>query len=601
MIGSDHRVVVYRYGTPSWVQLPDEVDEQLRLAHQLRNHLVQLREIYDADVAGLWSSRAQIAVIEQHIAGLKQQESDLARAVAAERSAARRRGATASSPALAQVRAQIRAARGDRRALTAAAYAAELTDDIAALGLRYKQAIKDAYAQYCQQDGLYWATYNLIVRQHRVAVARVSDRRRQGLSAQLRYRRWSGRGTLATQLQRPAGAPVRSPATIAAADSRWRNVLQVPWTPPQQFQALSWAQRRRAGRGVLRWAVGQGRTVELPIQVHRMMPEDAEITGAQLVVTRRGDRRRVEVHVTAMVPAPAVVTDGPAVAVHLGWRRDSCGVRVATWRSTTPLPPPPTDLAEVVQMHTEVSGAILLPQRLLDRTDGHDRLRGRRDRARDRIRARVVDWLGQHPQADDALAAHHVQQWIAPARFAALARRWADQPPVGEGAAEVVAELLQWQQHDRPRWQREAHGRVKVLDSRDDAYRKVAAWLGHAGHLILDDTDLSRLATRHDAHLPAALTQAAARHRTLAAPGRLRQMIRTAAQAHGTPEQVIDHTGTTRTHYQCGHLNPADDRYARGRIVPCDGCGQGYDQDESATLLLLAASGNLPPAGSSTR
>jgi transposase len=56
----------------------------------------------------------------------------------------------------------------------------------------------------------------------------------------------------------------------------------------------------------------------------------------------------------------------------------------------------------------------------------------------------------------------------------------------------------------------------------------------------------------------------------------------------------------TRTHHRCGHLNPADDRYARSRFVVCDGCGATFDQDGSATLNMLAASGHIPPASQGT-
>lgn len=172
--------------------------------------------------------------------------------------------------------------------------------------------------------------------------------------------------------------------------------------------------------------------------------------------------------------------------------------------------------------------------------------------------------------------------------------------------AELAAALESWRRVDRKLWESEAHGRAGLVDARDDAYRRAVAWLmDNAGKLVVDDTVGSEMAARPDPgvepELPTAVVERAAAQRQLAAPYRLRELAVIAAQRRGVEVAKVAHAGITRTHYRCGHLNPADDRYAASLIVTCDGCGQGYDQDASATLMMLASSGDVPLAGHGTK
>lgn len=583
-------ITVYRFGTPAGVDV-SAVDEQLRLAHELRNHLVELQLAYEASLRQVWSAYPAVAEVEAAVAEADQRVEELSASAATERSAAGRKGPTTSSAMLREAKSTLRALRQRRRDLiaevkpTAAPALEAATSEL-------KAATKASYAEYSQARGLYWATYNAVLDHHRVAVGRVKALRASGRAAQLRFRRWDGSGTLAVQLQSPRGP--RTPADVADPEGRWRNVLVLPWVAPDQFAALSRGEQRRAGRGVLRWCYGQGRVVDVPVVVHRMLPPDADITGAQLVVTRRGGHRRVEVHVTARVPDPPQAS-GPAVAVHLGWRCDEGEVRVATWRASAPVEVP-ASLRDVVRPLTASTGTVVLPSRLVARGEAHDHLRGQRDVALDKIRSSLVGWLGEHPQDD--LTAAEVARWRSPRRFAALAWRWHASPP-----GDVAVELMAWRHADRAMWESEVHGRAGVVDARDDAYRRAAAWLTSvAGRVVLDDTVIAEVARRPDPaaeqEVPTHVAQRAATQRTLAAPGRLRELVRQGAMVRGVAVVVVVHTGITRTHYRCGHVNPADGRYAASRVVPCDGCGQSYDQDGSATLAMLAASGEMPTHGS---
>ena len=63
---------------------------------------------------------------------------------------------------------------------------------------------KQLYRRYCQDDDLYWGTYNDVFRNHRTAVQRIRRRRVDGKPAVRRHHRFEGTGTITVQLKRTA-------------------------------------------------------------------------------------------------------------------------------------------------------------------------------------------------------------------------------------------------------------------------------------------------------------------------------------------------------------------------------------------------------------
>lgn len=617
---------VFVYGVPArlnaaQVQQVAEVDEQLWLAHRLREDLVAIEHHRQDRLNAVWSSVPEIAEIETALEVLDEEIAGLAKAAAKERSQRRARGVTAGAPTLAGLRARRKDLKACRKELIGQVReqrGGELTE----IGQERDAAIKATYAQYCQvgipdrdtgqPKKLYWATYNDVAARHKVAATRVQAVRAQGRAAQLRHHRFDGSGTVSVQLQRQSGDPQRTPATIADPAGKWRNVLHLPgWVDPEVWAVMPRSQQRRDRLALARLNVGEGRTVQIPVIVHRMLPAEADITGARIVVRRVASRTKTELHLTVNLPGPDPVDREPSVALHLGWRRDpdTGDVAVATWRSTHPVQVPTRLDARIapggpVRPDTDRSGRIVLTARWLARIAHQDAVRAERDEALNKVRDRVVDWLGRYPGGlqwrDKTLTPAVVAAWRAPGRFAVLAMDWRDQPP--DGGEDIAVTLEQWRRWDKKRWEAEANGRMGALDHRTDTYRVVVAWLtGFAGKLVVDDTDLSVVARRpnpeRDPDLPTVVEQRAAHQRTLAAVGRLREIACDTAGREGVAVHKVPHAGITRTHYRCGHVNPADDRYAASVVVPCDGCGQSYDQDSSATLLMLAAAGYAPPAG----
>lgn len=581
-------ITVYKFGVYYRWQLPEALRDQLRLAHNLREDLVTLQLAYEQALKDVWSSYPAVAAAEQALAEAELASEEAAAEVAKQRVAQRtKRIVGPAADALAAARLAAKNARVARRDAIATVREGA-TGRIGELSTQLRADQKSLYATYCQEDALYWATFNDVLDHHHAAVKLVKSKRVAGQPATLRHHRFDGTGSVAVQLQRQAGQPQRTPAMIAAADTgKWRNVFALPWIDPQLWGELTRAEQRKQGRVTVRMRCGGGH-IEVPIQMHRMLDADADITGARLTVTREGSDTRVHLTVTAKIGEPEPVADGPTIAVHFGWRNTDVGPVVATWRSTTPLAIPSNCAAF---MRTDgLTGRIIMPANLFTRLEMADRVQAGRDDALNAIKARLVDWLTLHgpvpnPTRDDELiAAADVTRWRNQARFAALAHAWRTTPPVDGG--DIGAELESWRAADKRLWNTQTHTTGRALRHRDDLYRQVAAiFADQAGELVVDDTNLAAVAAK-PTDLPSAVTDPAAKRRTYTAPGGLRAAILAAATRDGVTIHEVPHKGMSVTHAECGTINPADDRFLNAR-VRCDGCGKIYDQDENALAMIL--------------
>lgn len=597
-------VIVLKFGVHYRWAHPALLDEQLRLAHSLREDLVTQQLDYEAAVKAVWSSYPAVATTETELAAADSAALEAASALAKARSEQGTKRVLGPVPEeLADTRRRAKAARIARREAIAAVREDALPR-LSALAEDLRAAQKALYADYCQQRGLYWATFNDVVDHNRTAVKRVAADRKAGKPATLRHHRFDGSGTIAVQLQRPSGVPPRTPARIADdLAGKWRNVFTMPFVAEAEWQAMPRAQQRKAGRMVARMRCGTG-WVEIPVQAHRMFPDDADITGARLTVQRVAGSYRAHLTVTAKVPDPHPVTDGPSVALHLGWRTDGDHVTVGTWRSSAALDVP-ADLRHVFTTSPGgLTGTVRLPQRLFDRLAALDTIRSERDLALGAVRTSLVDWLKvvgpqAHPRRDEQMSAHDVAHWRSPARFAALATAWRNLPPTAPGGPQMAALLEAWRQNDRASWERQEHGRAKASGYRTDLYRQVAALIAQtAAVVVVDDMSVRDIASLKS-DLPNEVEQRIAHRRTVAAPGTLREAVTTACAREGVGVLTVAAAGLSRIHAGCGHENPADGRYA-ARPVRCDGCGVDYDPDLSATVLMLAraVTPTTPNAGS---
>lgn len=582
----DGAVTVYRYGCPSWVDLDAVALDQIHLAHTLRNELVAMEHRYAQAVEATWALHPEIAAADDAVTAAQTALDTVRETAKAERAKDRTTVPRAATRAtLAAARSALRDAKALRREAKDRWYPVVKSELIGVRRAR-DAARKALYADWVQTRGLYWATYNDVVARHETAVKQVNDQRKQGRPAELRFHRWDGTGTLTVQLQRQLGDPPRTPELLASGDGKWRNVCQLaPWAPPEE-----WNPRRGPHRhGICMITTGNKDRIRIPIIVHRTLPAEADITLVRITRRRIAGRYRLSVTVTARIPAPDPAV-GALVAVHLGWRSlGDDGIRVAVVTADRPLAGPPLTLP----VHRVGHGwEIRLPARMRDAHQTVDDVRSTRDKALDIVRGDVAEWLDRY-QPDDEPSGVEVRRWRSPARFAALAQRWRQEPPP-EGA-DMACRLEAWRRQDRHLWEWEANARDQHAARVRDLWANLAAWLcGQAGMVVVDDTPIRDLVRVPDVGTEdSAQARAARRQQHTAAPGELRAAISRAAVARGVTFAKAPAKGITTVHCGCGATLTGDP--AAQISLWCSTCGCGVDQDLNAAEWLLAVA-NAPEA-----
>lgn len=574
-------------------RVPEGVHEQLRLTHELRQDLVSLRLAYEADLHAIWSKFPTVAAAEEDLARCQEAWEAASEQTKAERARLKRR--LPRSDAEMSAMAALREARQHRRAAISGVRE-QAAPQRAARTADYKGAQRGLYGTYVQGKGLFWCTWNDVVAQHLAAVKRLRQQRITRPGATLQQHPFRGTGTIAVQIMRRDGWPARMPALLADPNGKYHNYLQLPWTDPAVWEQMSGSEQRRAGRVIVRMrhgrsANGEMLLVDLPVQQHRQLPADADITGARLTIRQTPAGPRASLTVAATVSEPDKRRTGPSAAVHLGWRRGEGGIIAATWRSTRALDIP-ADLAGVMTAETARSGRLFVPPRIVDAVDRADEVRAQRGQENRALRQSIVAWLSAHGPIDDPrqpgsqLDAATVRQWGGGVHFRALANAWATGAPVG---AESIAALLQrWQRREaKLRRGPDLGQRRHAIAARDDLYRRFAAALAaQVKTLVLVDLVPPVQKAASSSRLPMA-RKLVGNARRLVAPARLQTLLAAGAVRQGCTIKDVDHLGLSRIHGDgCGYENPSDARY-KSAIVPCDGCGGSYDQDHAATALML--------------
>lgn len=571
---------VYRYRVLG--DLPDEALAELRRAHELSNLLVEIEKRHADRVAEAWREYPELLQLEEAIGTATEAIEEVAEEV----SQYKRRNRTGKVPP--ELKEKLKAARVARRDAKAAFRDEKaikyplLKPKLVLLADRLRAEIKATYAESVA-GGLYWANYNAITDRHRRAVQAVKTRRKQGLVADLRYRRWTGEGTLNVQLQRSVKQPARTPATIADDSGPWHNVAQLtPAHNPDDWGKLSRAEQRRIRLGMLRFRVGAGEEagwVELPIIVHRPIPPDADICMAEITRRRLGSRMLVHASIVVRLPVTPARTEGGVVAIHVGWRAlPDRAIRVAVLAGATS---PPDEITGVVRCHGNWS-EIVIPAWWRDQMDYVQSLTSIRDRNLDATKAWVLAWLGQHPNHSIA-GIETIDKWRSQNRFAALSMRLRNDDSID---LELRRQLEAWRVQDRHLWDIEANLRAKILARRNDAFAKVAAWsLENAALLVADNYKLPPLMRKpglSDEDLEA--HRRARANRVLAAPGTFRNIMVDAAKRRGVYVESVGGE-ISSLHGVCGTNLDAAERET-SVMVWCPKCQTMVDQD-SNTLDML--------------
>ena len=548
-------VKVYRYGLLPPTNNAALVADQMRLHHRYSNKLTEIERDRRESVRKVMEAHGDIPEMQARAAELAADLKDAILVIKAQRAVTRDRSDTAAMRArVTTLRKELKA----RRATIKSAKKASKEDPVVNAAITdadttAKAAVRKARAE----SGLYWGTYL----QAEDAARQASRERRDP-----KFKRWDGSGKIAVQLQK--GLPTDD---LFKSDRRAR----VAPVAPSAWDSPSRGERRRTSRTVLKVRVGsRGRDpiwAEWPMIMHRPLPPEGRIKWIYVMRTREGWREKWRCCVVVDDPEIVENTGAGTIAVHIGWRSLGPGrLRVAYWSDSF-----------------GDSGCVELDPSVMSGIGKTESLRSIRDRSLDTMRPRLAAWLKDHK--DDipewlAERTTHLCQWRSPARFAALARAWRDQP--WRGGAEGYKILEDWRYRDQHLLDWEAAQRRKSRNRKEEQYRVLAAnWAKSYACVVVDNIDLSKLARKKEVESEDGDIPAARYHRFVASVSSLRGAVKNACRTHNAEFFVEDAANITRECHHCRSIELFD--HAHELSHTCGKCGETWDQDHNAARNLL--------------
>jgi len=300
-----------------------------------------------------------------------------------------------------------------------------------------------------------------------------------------RFSRFDGSGTLRVQLRESRYNIAPADETFAVTGQWIRVTLSPKRTPvvdaahaaptPGSKRQQRLAEEPGWGRAQLRiGSSGPGGLTpiwtELPIRVHRRVPDDCALKWASLVVKREGPRLRYELQLTAQSGSFGALPQGYGVAaINYGWRSLGDG----SFR-----------LATLVDEHGNVEH-LILPAGVQHPQPGHcgdysvsarlahaDALQSHQDNHFNAAREALICWLRQHPsEVSEALAekTQHIGQWRNPAKLVKAARVF-----IAETGS--CADHWEW-------WHKWKRARLDAKADLFDTLASTATWLATRGHI----------------------------------------------------------------------------------------------------------------------
>lgn len=417
-----------------------------------------------------------------------------------------------------------------------------------------------AIRQRFSELGLHWGNYNAVIDSYETARSQAI---KKGID--LKFHAFTGEGRLTSQIQGGmTQADLLSCAKGQVSAQPEPNDITSRKRAPMMHDLVMRVDSEAGGS----WAM----------LMSRPFPDDAKIKQVQLVRRRVASHYRESVVMTATgnVEIPKAV--GDVVAVDLGWRRLTNGIRVATF----------------VYEDGQVDH-IICPERVISMLQHCDDIRSRRDEMRLAILARIAriqndtGFYGfRNGPTELAALASGIRQ-TPPAAFGRIARlawAWKEYPDWRSGDFDAINE---WRRKDKRLWEEEANLRDHALAVRLDHYRKEATRvLNNVGTLVLEKFDIAKIALKETPSGDETEQVQAMRHyRMIAAPGLLRQWLIIQANKRGI-EIPPGHEGESNNpHADCGTRHAVPDEKALRRY--CPRCGSYYDVDENACRVMLKA------------
>jgi hypothetical protein len=319
-------VKVYQYGSPSKMAPTGEAENQIRLQTRFWNDLVEIdrefgqryRDITNKADEKVSALNEEVTRRTQEIATLRQTIKD------------RRRCARSGRVADSGIKERI---------LKLCKENSPLIQELKTYRAEVKLAVKPALyelegeriarvsqlRQRYAAAGLYWGNYNAVLASYKTARSRAMQS-----GSELRFHRFDGTGRWTCQIQ--------GGMSMAEAYSGANNLFQLDPVPPAIWSHPAKGERRRLCNSKARLRItSESRNpvwLEIPVVIHRPIPEDARIQRVSISTKKTADRIRWFLNVTVIEEGAGKKSSatGEVLALDVGWRKKVDGaIRVAYW------------------------------------------------------------------------------------------------------------------------------------------------------------------------------------------------------------------------------------------------------------------------------
>lgn len=392
----------------------------------------------------------------------------------------------------------------------------------------------------------------------------------------LQFHRWDGTGKISVRWQNGV-------ALLAIFDSDTR--LHIDPVDPRAWSSETRSERRHLARTAVRIRMdgeGQRRSpvwLELPMVMHRPLPDDALIRTAAILRERVAGQYRWKLVVVAesVIHQPKTPIGTGTIAVHIGWRKVPAGLRVATCADDSG--------------HTE---QWVLPDAFVNGMKQVNNLQSIRDHNLNEWRDTFGDWL--------VVTSTVIPEWVQfgtsrmkhwkPEKMARFVREWrARRFPDDEVLFSIG---LSWLARETHLYEYQENLRDQLLRARREQYRLWAVGLTRKyAEVVLSDIGLARLAKPAKRTVA---TQGARHQRQLVAPSCLLGALRYACARDGVQVVDVPSPYISTVCNLCGAIRLYDK--VSELTHTCEWCGKTWDQDANAAVNMLSQTmGDLAQEG----
>ena len=488
------KTVVFRYGCLAPTALAEKVDEQIRLAHQYQNKLVELEQSRRKGRDAVLAVVPNIAVLDSKLAAFEAELETERSALSRGRSEARDR--KVGDPTRAQnIRAEMELLWKERKAALKEALALPaIQASLAEVAAKHKVEVKAARAA-C---GVYWGTY--------LPIEAAADQSSKAPTPP-RFQRWTGDGAVSVQFQ--GGLTV---SAMQQGDDTRIRISPIATPVPE-----------RGGKPLPRLLLrvgSEGRApifAEWPIILHRPLPE-GKLSGVKVVRRRIGAHYQWSAHFTVTTESAPEATGLP-LAVNLRWSKSVQGGETTTlaadWR----------DEAGGGEVHVDPA--------VVSQLKKSDDLRSIRDKNFEIAKGQLAAALKLVTLPEELkLKLEHLHAWKAQGKLAAVVVWWRTNRFAGDMDAFMHAEA--WRKQDKHLWDWEANARGKALARRKDDYRVFAARMVRAHKtLVVEKLNIARLAKTPEPEEDRDVNAKASAQRFATSPSELRTVLVNAFRREG--------------------------------------------------------------------